>query len=89
MARLKRQTIGSFLQSKDKTKPPYIKMKANISFKEGDMIRVESKKFQLESLNGAIAAGKLPADIGEKALERVNNIPDFVIGDLVLLVPEA
>lgn len=85
MAKLKREVVGSFLKAKDNGKAPYIKFKNDVTFNKGDMIRVENKKFQLTSLDAAVQAGKLTGDIAEQARERINKIPDFVLGELVIL----
>lgn len=81
----KREVIGSFLKAKDSNKPPYIKIKTDATFKANDIIRVENKKFQLDSLETAVNAGKLSKELADKARERINNIPDFVIAELVVL----
>lgn len=91
----KRKTIGSFMKSKDLTpeevsagkvkNPPYLKLTEDIAFKKGDFVRVENKAYQVESLTKAIASGKLNGDSAQKMLARANNIPDFVIAELVLL----
>jgi hypothetical protein len=86
--KLKREVIGSFLKSKDDNKPPYLKFRASVTLKEGDIVRVENKKYQLQSLEGAVNAGKLNGEIAEKAKERINKIPDFVIAELVVLKSE-
>ena len=65
MAKLKREVIGSFLKAKDDGKAPYIKFKNAATFKQGDMVRVENKKFQLSSLENAISEGKLTGEIAE------------------------
>jgi|LakMenE18May11ns_1017448.scaffolds.fasta_scaffold9959583_12 hypothetical protein len=83
--KLKREVVGSFLKSKDDSKPPYLKFRTALTLKEGEVIRVENKKFQLQSLETAINAGKLNGEIAEKAKERINKIPDFVIAELVVL----
>lgn len=83
--KLKREVVGSFYKSKDDSKPPYIKFRNAVTFKEGDIIRVENKKYQLQSLEGAINAGKLKGEIAEKAKERIEKIPEFVIAELVVL----
>ncbi len=85
MAKLKREVVGSFLKAKEDGKAPYIKIKNAVAFKEGDIIRVENKKFQMASLESAIQAGKLSGENAEKARERINKIPDFVLGELVVL----
>lgn len=85
MAKLKREVVGSFLKAKDEGKAPYIKFKNDVAFNKGDMVRVENKKFQLTSLEAAVQAGKLSGEIAEKARERINDIPEFVLGELVIL----
>lgn len=84
-SKLKREVVGSFLKSKDDNKPPYLKFRSAITLKEGDIIRVENKKYQLQSLEGAVNAGKLNGEIAEKARERIEKIPEFVIAELVVL----
>jgi hypothetical protein len=88
MAKLKREVVGSFLKAKDEGKAPYIKFKTDVTFTNGSMVRVENKKFQLASLEAAVSAGKLNGEIAEKAKERINKIPDFVLGELVILREE-
>lgn len=85
MAKFNRQVVGSFLKSKDDTKPPYLKIKEAVSFQANDIIRVENKAFQLKSLNDAVASGKLPEEIAVKARERIEKIPPFVLGELIRL----
>ena len=85
MAKFKRLTVGSVIKSSDPEKSNYIKMNADVSLKKGQFLSVESKKFQLSSLEKAIKAGKLSPEIGSKMLEKVNKIPDFVLGDIILL----
>lgn len=88
MAKWNRKVVGSFIKSKDATKPPYLKFKEEVTIKEGQFIRVENKKFQETSLQQAIASGKLSEEIGEKALARLEKMPDFVLADLVILSQE-
>jgi len=88
MAKMKREVVGSFLKAKDDGKAPYIKFKTDVTFTNGSMVRVENKKFQLASLESAVSAGKLTGEIAEKAKERINKIPDFVLGELVILREE-
>jgi len=76
----KRQQVGSFCKNKDENKPPYIKMR------DGKIYRVESAKFQLKSLEDAVAAGKLPEETAEKVRERINKIPSWVLGEIVEFV---
>jgi uncharacterized Zn finger protein len=83
--KLKREVIGSFLKAKEDSKPPYIKIKNDVVFKANDIVRVENKKFQLQSIETAVATGKLSPEIAAKAQERINKIPEFVIAELVVL----
>lgn len=82
---LKRRVLGSFVKSKEANKPPYIKLREAVTLAEGDILRVESKKFQLESLEAAAQAGKLNGDVVEQIRERINKMPDWVLGDVVQL----
>lgn len=85
MAKGKRKVVGSFIKSKDATKPPYLKMREAVVLKQGQCLSIESKKFQLESLERAHQAGKLSNDTVEKIKERIEKIPDFVMGEIILI----
>lgn len=84
MAKTTRKVIGSVCKGRE-NKPPYIKIRDGISLKKDQIVRLESKKVQLESLEGAVSAGKISPDLGEKIKERIENIPEFVLFELVLL----
>jgi len=88
MAKLKRTVIGSFVKSKDPTKPPYIKVKAGITLKEGEYLRVENTKFQLDSLAAGLAAGRLSEETAASIKERLDKTPDFVIAEVLVLRAE-
>jgi hypothetical protein len=47
---------------------------------------METKQEQIDSLNKAVAEGKLNEETAEKKLERLNNIPDYVMMDVSTLV---
>lgn len=85
MAKYKRSVVGSVVKSKDPTRPNYIKFKTDCSFANGQMVSVESKAFQLQSLASAVANGKLTPENAEKAKERIEKIPAFVLGELVVV----
>lgn len=87
MAKFKRLTVGSVIKSNDPEKSNYIKMNADVSLKKGQFLSVESKKFQLSSLEKAMKAGVLSEEYAKKQIDRANKIPDFVLGDIILLVP--
>jgi len=87
-----RKNIGSVLKTQDerlrytdekgnKIKEFYIKINEDIVLKKGDIINLENKALKLASLEANKA--KLTEDIYEKALERINNMKDFVAFDLV------
>jgi hypothetical protein len=83
MAKAKRSVVGSVCKSKDSGKPDYIKIRDDMSLKKGQILRLESKKYQLESLQGAVSAGKLSSELGEKIRERIEKIPDWVRFEIV------
>lgn len=99
MAKYKRQTVGSILKAKEAGKPDYLRLRgdmketllaavAGMDVTKGLSLKLESKKAQLESAEGAIAAGKLSADVGAKVKERIEKIPDYVRFEVVLLQEE-
>jgi hypothetical protein len=83
--KLNRKSIGSLYRAKDPTKPNYIKMRSTVTLKEGQVIRAESRKFQEQSMETAIAAGKMGGETAEKVRERLSKIPDYVLAELVIL----
>jgi hypothetical protein len=83
MAKSKRSVVGSVCKSKDAGKPDYIKIRDDMSLRKGQILRLESKKYQLESLQGAVTAGKLSSELGEKIRERIEKIPDWVRFEIV------
>lgn len=85
MAKLIRKSVGSLYRSKDADKPNYIKIRDDITLKAGQYVMAESQKFQLASINKAAESGKLSGENLEKALKRAENIPDYVIAELVVL----
>jgi hypothetical protein len=82
MAKFKRTQVGSFCKSKDEGKPPYFKMR------DGKIFRVESAKFQLKSLEDAVAQGKLNEEVANKVRERIAKIPEWVLAEIVELAVE-
>jgi hypothetical protein len=85
----KRMNIGSIVKSKDPTKSNYLQirkdLKEPIVLTAGQYLQVESKAFQLASIERAAAAGKLSGEALQGAKERANKIPDFVLGEVVLV----
>lgn len=89
MAKYKRTTIGSIVKSKENGKPDYIKVNGAHVLKDGQFLNLESKAFQLASLEEAVKAGKLSGDAAEQARARINNIPDFVRFTIVAVEKES
>jgi hypothetical protein len=85
MAKMNRRVIGSVVKAKDAGKPDYIKVRDDVVLKKGQVLRLESAKFQLDSLLGAVQAGKVSEDLGEKIKERIEKIPAFVRFEIVML----
>jgi hypothetical protein len=83
MAKAKRSVVGSVCKSKDSGKPDYIKVRDDLSLRKGQILRLESKKYQLDSLQNAVTAGKLSSELGEKIRERIEKIPDWVRFEIV------
>lgn len=85
MSKTKRSVVGSVCKSKDSGKPDYIKIRDDMSLKKGQVLRLESKRFQLDSLQSAVNSGKLSNELAQKIEERINKIPDWVRFEIVAL----
>jgi LmbE family N-acetylglucosaminyl deacetylase len=76
---------GNIQKDKDgntvKLKEYYIKITEDVTFKKGDFINLENKKVKLASLDAY--KGSMSSESYEKALERIQNMPDFVQFELV------
>lgn len=91
-----RTVVGSICKGKDGS-PDYLKLRggktaqdlakalASADETKGLSLKLENKKQQLESLEAAVTAGKLSGDVVEKIRDRVNNIPEWVRFEVVLL----
>jgi hypothetical protein len=78
--KLKRVQVGSVCKSKEAGQPDYIKMR------DGKIYRLESKKFQLDSLEKAVNEGKLSGEVVDQIKERIEKLPDFVRFEIIELV---
>lgn len=87
-----RRQIGSIQKTKEEklrftdengTKIPefYIKITEDVTLKKGDFINLENKKIKLASLEAN--KSKMSEEGYEAALERIENIPDFVAFELI------
>lgn len=88
--KFRRTEIGSVVKSQDPTRSNYIKLNlrntgGSITLTDGQTLSVESKAFQLKSLEGAVAAGKVSEENAAKARERIEKIPEFVLGTIILV----
>jgi len=92
----KRVKVGSVVKGKE-GKPDYIQITgrqakdlvaflSNVSDNDKVFINLESKKAQLDSLDAAVAAGKLKEDYAEKQRAFAERIPDFVRFELVAVI---
>lgn len=66
-------------------KRKHLKISNDLSFKKGDYLNLETKAEQLKNLNEAASAGKISEANAEKARERIEKIPDFVIFEVYQL----
>ena len=97
MAKSKRTVVGSVCKSKDSGKPDYLVLRGQTADSlakallsadksKGLTLKLESKKFQLESLDSAVANGKLSGDLADKIKsERIEKIPEWVRFEIVLV----
>jgi len=86
----KRTNIGSVIKSQDPTRSNYIKLNlrntgGTITLTDGQTLSVESKAYQLKSLESAVSSGKLSEENASKARERIEKIPEFVLGEIILV----
>lgn len=82
----KRLVVGSVVKGKNEGDSDYIKIRKNITLREGEILNLSSKKQQIAQARAAIEAGKLSPDMGEEILERLEKIPDFVRFEISKLV---
>jgi len=88
MGNYKRRNVGSIYKSKDKNKSDYLKVNLKpgdppLVLNNGDILQIETKEYQLKNLEQGREAGRVSDDTYEKALERINNIPDYVRASVV------
>jgi hypothetical protein len=88
MGKKKRVVLGSVVKSKTPSDPDYIKIKSDFDLKAGQILRLESAKSQLASLDEAVKSGKISEDFGGKVRERIEKIPDWVRFEIIALVEE-
>lgn len=88
----RRMNIGNICKSKDENKSDYFQvrkdLKEPVTLKAGQFLSIESKSFQLASLDSAVNAGRLSPENGEKARERINKIADWVRAEVILVIED-
>ena len=70
----KRTIVGQVVKNKDADKSNYLKFYlkntgGTLTVSDGQILSVESKSYQLKSLEAAVSAGKLSEENAEKARE--------------------
>lgn len=97
MAKSKRTVVGAVCKSKENGKPDYLVLRGQTAEtlskalmgadkSKGLSLKLESKKFQLDSLETAVANGKLSGDLAEKIKsDRIDKIPEWVRFEIVLV----
>lgn len=83
----KYMTVGSICKRKDGN-GDYLKVGMDISLKKGDILNLNSKKDQLEHLETMVESGRLSPEVASKRRERINQIPEFVRFEIVLVRDE-
>lgn len=79
--------FGEVLKDKEDETKSYIKVKRPME--EGVSYSLETLGDQIESIERAVDAGKLPADVGNEIKEKVTKaMPDFVRFQITKLVPK-
>lgn len=92
-----RKQIGSVQKTKDEKlrfkdesgkaiKEFYIKFTEDVTFKAGDYLNMENKQIKLASLKAN--RDKMSGEVYEKALERIEKMPDFVQFELIRVTKE-
>lgn len=79
----------NYLRLRGETLDDFITYLQNANREQGVIINLESKARQLQSLEDAVASGKLSADFGDVVRERIEKIPDFVVAELVVDVSKS
>lgn len=79
--------FGEVLKDKEDETKSYIKVKRPME--EGVSYSLETLDDQLTSVDGAVAAGKLPEDVGNEIKEKITKqMPPFVRFQITKLVPK-
>lgn len=93
MAKWSRRQIGSVVKkSEDKqrfsgVKEFSVKITEDITLKAGEYLNLENKAFKLASLEAG--REKMSSENYEKALERINKMPDYVFFEIVKITKES
>lgn len=92
MAKWNRQQIGKIVKkSDDKLRYPGVKefslkIDQDITLKAGTYLNLENKAYKLASLEAS--KDKMSEENYDKAIERINKMPDFVFFEVISLTKE-
>jgi len=78
----KREVIAQILKAKEGGKD-YVKISKDITLEKDSFLRLESKKYQLESLTAAFEAEKINEEYFLEKKAQLDTMPDFVLTQLV------
>lgn len=87
-----RINVGSIIKKKDgsdvlklnvKFLGDFIRFLKNNQNKDQVYLNLESKKYQVDSLNAAVAAGKVSAEKAEERMAIIEKTPEFVLRTVV------
>lgn len=88
MGNYKRRNVGSIYKSQDESKSDYFKVNLKpgdppLVLNHGDILQIETKKYQLANLEEGRKAGRVNDELYATILERINNMPDYVKANVV------
>jgi len=89
----RRLSIGSLVKNKNPEKGDYVKINLpkgmeTVTLKNGQFLNFETKKFKQQDIERRVAGGYLTEDKAALARAAVGKIPDFVRGELVVVLPK-
>ena len=71
MAKLKRVILGEVMISDKETNPDYIKLKPGVKIPENGILRVETKAYQLKSLDQAVSANRMSQEMANEMKSKI------------------
>lgn len=80
----RRRVVGSIVKGKD-GKTDYIKVLNEITLKKGQFLNLESKQAAQTQLNKSVSEGKLSGELVEKIQKSIDNTPEWVRFNIIML----